>query len=47
MDDGSVAQEKSKAGLNCVKIDLIAEMHPMESVDLIGIVYMVGPVGSV
>ena len=46
-DDGSVTMEKCKNAFNFMPIDKIAEMNPQESVDVIGIVYMVGPAGTV
>ncbi len=45
-DDGSVAQMQGKENnFNFSSIAEIGEMNPNDSVDIIGIAYVVGPVG--
>ena len=46
-DDGSIAQDIKKDAFNFTSIADIADLSPNDSVDLIGVAYVAGPVGQV
>ena len=47
-DDGTVASNNNyKSSVSFCSISSLAELPPMDSVDVLGIVHMVGPIGAV
>ncbi len=46
-DDGSVANKYGKGSFNFVTIAEIADLNPNDSVDIVGVAYAVGPMGTV
>jgi|LauGreDrversion4_2_1035121.scaffolds.fasta_scaffold618512_2 hypothetical protein len=46
-DDGTIARITKREGFDFTPISEIADLGPNDTVDLVGIAYVVGPVGQV
>jgi hypothetical protein len=46
-DDGSIAMTTGRDGFNFSTIAEIGDLNPNDTVDIIGIAYVVGPLGTV